>query len=248
MAEQESSVHHRYIALDECIQASLRTLELVKHSHNSGEEVEPLSQYEIDSANVSLNLVIRTAESIKEKLRQQHRRSNVSLGTPKNGDSTNTIDTQNKKKTAPASTNLPPSTTVLPKQQNGNANIIGSTSNSENKGTNDAEQSSHSEVQLGRARKLSTPCIMPIDATEIHVREDSHIKPRRALTNIFGKGQTPPIHPSDVETGGGQDKRRLRFSSVPQRRESAAGFKMVSVLLAPGQLLATIQVTLTIYL
>lgn len=87
----EQSAHHSFTELDDYIQASLRTLVLAKHSSKNG-ECTALSQHEIESAHVSLNHVIRTAEFIKEKLR--HSGGNVPNDATKSRNSINPSETQ----------------------------------------------------------------------------------------------------------------------------------------------------------
>jgi len=87
----EQYAHHSFTELDDCIKASLRTLELAKHSSNNGKSAA-LSQHEIDSAHVSLNQVIRTAEFIKEKLR--HSGGNVPKDASKSINPINSSETQ----------------------------------------------------------------------------------------------------------------------------------------------------------
>lgn len=45
--------------------------------------------------------------------------------------------------------------------------------------------------------------------------------PKRAFVSFFGKGSVPSIHPSDVETGGGYERRKFRFSHAPERKDSS---------------------------
>ena len=54
------------IAMDDGIKASLATLELVKYTNQHG--TKSLSNNEVESAHVSLDQIIRTVESIKGKL------------------------------------------------------------------------------------------------------------------------------------------------------------------------------------
>ena len=152
MDHHEGCVRHSYIALEDCIQASLRTLELVKHS-NSGEKHEKLSRYEIDSANVSLNQVIRTAEAIKEKLQ-----SHENVG-------------QNDASSNPAITSEPQHKTFkVALEQDSPLSAPSMTQHNANAFVNESTSSSSSEVATTRARKLSTPCLTPMDTAEITVR------------------------------------------------------------------------------
>ena len=55
-------------AIDDRIKASLATLELVQQACTSNDGDEPLSNVEVKSAHLSLTQIIRTAESIRERL------------------------------------------------------------------------------------------------------------------------------------------------------------------------------------
>lgn len=161
MEHHEETAHQSYIALDECIQASLRTLELVRHSHPSGEKREILSEYEIETANVSLNQIIRTAESIKEKLRSNGGTSQKA--TERDYHLANTAKRKdNEMKTA--TDNNDGSLLVPPTRQhhNNTDNAVEVASNSESSCSNQAPPT--------RIRKLSTPCLTPIEPVEITVR------------------------------------------------------------------------------
>lgn len=55
-------------AIDDRIKASLATLELAQQACTSTDEDEPLSNVDVKSAHLSLTQIIRTAESIRERL------------------------------------------------------------------------------------------------------------------------------------------------------------------------------------
>ena len=147
---------HDYIALDDCIQASLRTLELAKHSQ--GNNSKALSQYEIESANVSLNQVIRTAETIKEKL-SSHK------GIGQNND-------------------VELTSTAAPKhegaKQPNNAPLPDASINSRNKAAAD-NTSVHESLTTGR--RLSEPRLVPMEPTDVMVR--LLVTPICSLSTIF---------------------------------------------------------------
>ena len=136
---------HDYIALDDCIQASLRTLELVKHSQGNGDKA--LSLYEIESANVSLNRVIRTAETIKEKL------SSIEvIGQKDDTEMRSTAGPHHEEAKLPNNAPLPDSSNI----------------NSHNNAA--ADNTGANEALTGR--RLSEPCLMPMEPTDVMVRLD----------------------------------------------------------------------------
>ena len=154
MDHHEVCARHSYIALEDCIQASLRTLELLKHS-SGGETHEKLSRYEIDSANVSLNQVIRTAEAIKEKLRKcGDVGENDAISNP-------TITSKPQHKAIEVAPEKNPSLPASPVTQHNDKNAF------VNSSTSSLEPS---EPATTRVRKLSTPCLTPMETAEITVR------------------------------------------------------------------------------
>lgn len=150
----EAPAHNSCLALDDCIQASLRTLELARHSRHDNS----LSQFEIESANVSLNQVIRAAESIKEQLRR-----GASHDTAQHYQSTNAsnaIETEPQHERDKTLDNEQPPPCPISQQHD-------ATSSSESSAA--AVQTPH-EVSTTRVRKLSTPCLTPIEPVDIVVR------------------------------------------------------------------------------
>ena len=136
--QHDASTRSSNISLNECIQASLRTLELVKHSQRD----DVLSEYEIESTHVSLNQLIRTAESIKEKITSRE---------------SNECDTS--QQTNPNTAELQPADTT--------PNSV--TSQHSSSETRTAADQPLSEA-MTRTRKLSKPCLMPIESLDIAVR------------------------------------------------------------------------------
>jgi hypothetical protein len=59
----------------------------------------------------------------------------------------------------------------------------------------------------------------------LHDHEQGEKQPKRTFVSFFSKGQTSSVHPSDVETGRGYERRsRFRLSHAPQqRKESMVG-------------------------
>lgn len=58
-----------------------------------------------------------------------------------------------------------------------------------------------------------------------HEHEQDERQPKRTFVSFFSKGQTSTVHPSDVETGRGYERRsRFRLSHAPQQgKESMVG-------------------------
>ena len=240
MEQQKKPTNNSYNTLDDCVQASIRTLELVKHSQCIGESSEPLSQFEVESASRSLDQVICTAESIKDELRNH---GDISLQ--------HTTDVAKGQE----NTTMTISKTVLPSNTTKQvySNVAEATTMVEsNSKTSPSEDSTHNTMKQ-RARKLSTPCLTAIEPievifisqftlssfillTQIHtayfispsmpcLRQEGK-PPKRAFTTFFDREKTPAIYPSDVEIGKCNEKWRLRFSQAPQREDSS-GWKMV---------------------
>ena len=132
------------IAIDDGIKASLATLELVKYTSRN----ETLSNNEVESAHLSLNQVIRTAESIKEKLQ--------SCIAPEEIDSI-ASNSENDE------ISVPPSASLLQKNEKTvDGGKIKKPPESQNKPSGiDDEQP--------QQRRLSTPCLIPMDASGIGV-------------------------------------------------------------------------------
>lgn len=147
------------IVLEDCIKASLATMELVKHTRKDC--FDNLSPHEVESVHVSLNRLIRTAESMKEKL--PSRKSSVDT-IKKNDENTTAIEsTKHERQSLNDMESMPPPIPSMHKA-NSNANVGRLQKTSTEHQTNNKKASSKAEGEVGAPqRRLSTPCLVPLD-------------------------------------------------------------------------------------
>ena len=131
------------IAIDDGIKASLATLELVQNTSRNGNKT--LSNNEVELVHLSLDQIIRTAESIKEKLPSKIvSEAEGGNSIPENGEKA-----------------IPPSSRSASLVQKGE------------KITNGGRKSELSSVkdddEPEQKRRLSTPCLVPMDTAMLPV-------------------------------------------------------------------------------
>ncbi|KAL7536658.1 hypothetical protein ACHAXR_007315, partial [Thalassiosira sp. AJA248-18] len=159
-----------------------------------------LSNDEVDSAHRSLNQIIRTAESIKEKLPSSITSEEIDDITSNSEESL---------------TSRPPSASLGDQDEK---TIDGGDKTKPPESQNKPSGANDNEVPQ---RRLSTPCLIPMDTTghgKGHRPSKARQKPN---VSFFVRGQ-PAVHPQneDIETGSG---RRIRFSKAPRRKGSELG-------------------------
>ena len=147
------------VTIDDGIKASLATLELVKYTSGNGDKT--LSNDEVEAAHLSLDQIIQTAESIKEKLpssitsneidciaaKARNARSSLPPPAPPELDN---IATKHRN----TRSSLPP--TVKFKQKTNDEGTVEKQPESAN------DQSNTNVDGETPQRRLSTPCIIPM--------------------------------------------------------------------------------------
>ena len=126
------------ISTNDGIKASLATLEFVKYNSRNGNK--SLSDEQIESAHVSLDQIIKTAESIKERL--------PSPSPSVASEDEDTSITENDV------ASIPSSASIVEKSTKG----VGRTKPPDPGTDNDTNASAPPQ------RRLSTPCLLPMDA------------------------------------------------------------------------------------
>lgn len=142
--KQTSSTLTRRPSIDVGIKASLATLELVKHTSKDG---RTLSNDEVESAHTSLDQIIRTAESIKEKLPS-------SLALDREIDSV----VSKSRKGSDASSLTPPASVVRKAEKGSSRTKKPPDPHKEPAGSSEKDESGEPR------RRLSTPCLIPMGA------------------------------------------------------------------------------------
>lgn len=181
--------------IDDGLKASLATLELVKYSYASRVGENALSTEEVESAHRSLLQIAQAAESIKQKLPSsviEKKIDDNALGStgPKRDVVSVTEDSGNKTMPLSPSVHADEKTIV---DRNGNdeppeAKNTLLVNENRDKSSNDSCSSSgdtgritdNSGVLESKSsisqRRLSTPCLMPMDVTDIGVSVSFHKK------------------------------------------------------------------------
>lgn len=173
-------------AIDAGLKASLATLELVKYSYASRVGENALSNEEVESAHRSLLQIAQAAESIKQKLPSSiiKKEDDIALGSTRSNRDVVSETEGPGNTTSPLSPSMnadeksivdqdgkepEPKNTVLVK----NEDSVKSSNDSGISSGDSGMITAKSGVIDGKSgiaqRRLSTPCLMPMDVTEIGV-------------------------------------------------------------------------------
>ena len=149
------------VAIDDGIKASLATLQLVKYTSGNGDG--SLSHDEVETAHLSLDQVIQIAESIKERL-QSRNTDEIDSIAKKSRNARSSL------KSSSVESSLPSPIIRMPKSEKGVDG--GSTKKSPESAESANEPSNTNGKDELPQRRLSTPCLIPMNTAAVGVSFD----------------------------------------------------------------------------